>query len=780
MNQRLNISETKSIVFLTAALIMLATWGVGAAGWTRGINILTFVGVGVILLGIMLARSLLPAFVAHIFSLVIGVGWSFWVTSRLLPGYYTWLERWDTLAMRLHNWYLTALQGGTSYDNLMFILQMGVIVWIMGYLTIWFIFRSGKPWPAIVPGGLVLMINLYYVGDIQEDSANVSALTFYFILYIIAALVLIVRFNLQAQQSQWRSEGVFYRPDINFDFLRDGLLFSLLVVGFAWLTPPLVSAKTLDVLDDYNIWWRDVQDEWNRLFADLNYRERDAYDTFGGSLRLGGPRRLSDEPVMDVQVNGIGRYWRAVVYDYYTGDGWLTRDEDRASFGPDDPITQPVFDMREPVTQTYTLHRDNATVLYTMSNPVYLDRSARANFSAFTQDQLTTAGVSSWTGGGSPWAQEITYLRSSATIDSGESYRVISLASRATTAQLAAAGSDYPAWVTERYLNLPPSITNRTRELARQITADSGNNFAKAQAIERWLRNNITYNEAIAAPPPGVDKVDYILFNQKEAYCDYYATSMIVMLRSLGIPARLAAGFARGTFDSETNAFKVLSRDAHSWVEVYFPRYGWIEFEPTAAQPAIIRQTSPEQDFAAGANLQENNGQNVPTPERPGNIPIDEEAFGGGLPFAFNLSIPLFNRQISLPPTAVGGGLAVLGAAALAGGVFLWRRRKMQAELQSETVAWFYQQMVKWAKWMGLNLRPWQTPYEHAAVLRRTLPDNSPDIDTIAREYVVVAYSRPQPGQFPSTAEPIRAWQRLRPAMLKQAIKNRLPRWLRK
>lgn len=780
MDQKINISESKSIVFLTAALIILATWGVGAAGWTRGINILTFVGVGVILIGIMLARSILPAFLAHIFSLIIGIGWSFWVTSRLLPSTYTWMERWETMAMRLHNWYLTALQGGTSYDNLMFILQMGIIIWVMGYLTIWFIFRSGKPWPAIVPGGLVLLINLYYVGDIKEDSANVSALTFYFILYLIAALLLVMRFNLHAQQTEWRSEGVFYRPDISFDFLRDGLIFSLLLVGFAWLTPPFVDAKTLHVFDNYQLWWRDVQDEWNRLYANLNYRNRNAYDSFGGSLRLGGARRLTDEPVMDVQVEGVGRYWRAVVYDYYTGDGWLNRDEDRASFGPDDPITLPVFEMREPITQTFTFHRDNATVLYAMSNPVQLNRSARANFKAFTQGDLTTADVPGWTGSGSPWAEEITYMRSSATVDNGESYQVVSLASRATMSQLESAGNDYPAWVTERYLNLPPSITDRTRELAHQITAGYDNNFDKAQAIERWLRNNLTYNERISAPPPGVDKVDYILFNLKEAYCDYYATSMIVMLRSLGIPSRLAAGFARGTFDSETNAFKVLSRDAHSWVEVFFPRYGWIEFEPTAAQPAIVRLNSPEQDASFASGSVPNNGRPDDIPDRPENIPIDDEAFGSGLPFGLNFSIPLLGTHISVPPLAVESSLVLMVVVALTGGIFLWQRRQSAVDTGPDSVLINYQKMVKWAGWMGLGMRPWQTPYEHAALLQRSLPEHDSDVGTIVSGYVNMAYRNPHNGQYTQTIEPAAAWQRLQPAMVKQAVKNRLPHWLKK
>lgn len=777
MDNRLSIDKAKSVWLLSAALVMIATWAVGATGWTKGINILTFVGLGAILMGTMLARSILPWLIAHLFSVIIGIGWSFWVTSRLLPVHYTWLERWQNLAARLYRWYEQAMQGGTSYDNLMFILQMGIIVWVMGYLTIWFIFRSGKVWPAIVPGGLVLLINLYYA---PQD------ITFWFILYMLMSFLLVIRFNLSTQEQKWRAEGVFFRPDISFDFLRDGFIFSALVIGLAWLAPPIVDAKTLGLLDEFQGSWRDMQNEWNRMFADLNYRNRVAFDTFGSSLKLGGPRRLTNEPVMDVQVEGIGRYWRAVVYDYYTGDGWLTRDDDSTGYDPGTRLSLPQFEAREPVTQTYTFYRDGATVLYAMSNPVQLSRSAKVSFNQLSPQEITQASSPAWPNHGEPLLEEITYIRSNSSVDKGENYQVVSMAGRATVSQLSSAGTNYPDWITERYLQLPDSITERTRELAREITAPYDNNFAKAQAVERYLRTQIKYNEGLAAPPPNVDKVDYILFTAKEAYCDYYASSMVVMLRSLGIPARLAAGFARGTYNSETDSYQVLNRDAHSWVEVYFPKYGWIEFEPTAAQPTIIRPTDSENDgsFASGAQGNPGDPGLDQFADRPdGSLIGDDAPVGGSLPLVFN--IPLFGLQVNLPrPTAGGGATMIAGTvlAALAAGAFWWRKQN-QINVK-ETIFARYQGMVKLAGWMGLTLRPWQTPYEHAGTLQRTLPEYRQEVETIANQYVYQTFSNkhaPTSRSYSSSQiyNGAVAWSRLRPAMLKAAFVRRLPAWLK-
>jgi transglutaminase-like putative cysteine protease len=769
--------QAKSLVLLTAALVMIATWAVGATGWVKGINIVTFIGLGVILIGMMLVRSILPGFVAHIFSIIIGLGWSFWVTSKLLPAHYTWLERWQNLAFRLSYWYSQATQGGTSYDNLMFILQMNIIVWAMGYLTIWFVFRSGRVWQAVIPGGLVLLINLYYA---PKD------ITFWFILYVLLSLLLVVRFNLLSQESKWRAEGVFFRPDISFDFLRDGFIFSLLVVGLAWLTPPVAQGKTLNMFDEVQGRWRDLQSEWNRLYADLNYRSTRTVGTFGQSLTLGGPRRLTDEPVMDVKPEGLGRYWRAVVYDEYTGVGWRSNDRDSDSFGPRRPLSLPIFEARQIITQTYTLYRDGSTILYAMSNPISLDRSARVNFRALSGEQVQQTESLDWLPNGEPWVEEVTYIRSNATVDSDESYQVLSWVSKATIEQLQSAGTDYPAWTTDRYLQLPDTITNRTQQLARDLTEAYDNPYDKAAAIERYLRSELTYNEQMAAPPPGVDKVDYVLFEGKEAYCDYYASSMIVMLRSLGIPARMAAGFARGTYDSELNAFHVVNADAHSWVEIFFPHYGWIEFEPTAAQPVIIRPTSlTDAAFAAGALPNEGVPERDNLPDRPGNIPIDDENVLGG-PFTLNLS--LFGSSIKLPVSVAGGSVLVLGGIVLALLVAssLWWRQ--QSGKPTDNISGLYQRMVRLANWMGITMRPWQTPYEHAAMLERSLPARQHEVHTIATEYVHQLFSphpimSPPNGrviQNPATVESYMAWGRLRGDMLKAALKRRLPRRLRR
>src|SRR5205823_12348521 len=139
-------------------------------------------------------------------------------------------------------------------------------------------------------------------------------------------------------------------------------------------------------------------------------------------------------------------------------------------------------------------------------------------------------------------------------------------------------------------------------------------------------RKNITYDQNIDAPPSNVDPVDYVLFTTRRGYCNYYASAEVIMLRSLGIPARLAVGFNQGQVDTSTNTFHILEQNAHAWPEVFFPNYGWVEFEPTASEAPLVRpvhaavaSTSPDasptpDDTLSNKDKQNRNEQPAQTP----------------------------------------------------------------------------------------------------------------------------------------------------------------------
>src|SRR5207245_323732 len=144
-----------------------------------------------------------------------------------------------------------------------------------------------------------------------------------------------------------------------------------------------------------------------------------------------------------------------------------------------------------------------------------------------------------------------------------------------------------------KYLQLPSTLPQRVKDLAHKVLDNIPNTYDRAEALETYLRSPpFQYSPQVKATPPGRDPVDYFLFDLKQDFCECFASAMVIMLREEGVPARLVEGFTTGTYDAASGEYVVKEQDAHAWVEVYFPQYGWIEFEPTPSQPPFARVDS--------------------------------------------------------------------------------------------------------------------------------------------------------------------------------------------
>jgi protein-glutamine gamma-glutamyltransferase len=145
--------------------------------------------------------------------------------------------------------------------------------------------------------------------------------------------------------------------------------------------------------------------------------------------------------------------------------------------------------------------------------------------------------------------------------------------------QLRLASPDFPDSITGPYLQLP-RLDPRIKQLAEQITASSTNEYDKAAKIELYLRTHYRYTLDLTGPR-SADPLAYFLFTRRAGHCEYFAAAMTVMLRDLGVPARYVGGFLPGEYNDVGGDWIVRASDAHVWVEVYFPGYGWITFDPT-------------------------------------------------------------------------------------------------------------------------------------------------------------------------------------------------------
>ncbi len=325
-------------------------------------------------------------------------------------------------------------------------------------------------------------------------------------------------------------------------------------------------------------------------------------------------------------------------------------------------------------------------------------------------------------------------------------YQTTGLTSAASPEQLAAAGTEYPAWVTERYLDTGDTITDRSIQLTRDIIGTETNPYQQSVLIERWLRNNIGYDESVDAPPAGQDLVDYVLFDHKYGYCEHYAAAMSVMLRSLGVPSRVVVGYAPGERDEDAGTYLYRQNNAHAWVEVYFPGYGWVPFEPTANRPLgeFDLETG---DASLGAEQQEPEMAQptesvVPTAEvaTPDLSQDNSEATPQPTSEDLTLQPPVLVEpdQSSGPPrwAFVTGVVAMVGAV-IAGGVWLlwsWSLRDLSP------AAGLMRRLQRVGSWLGIRSNPTTTPREYARKFESSPVGISTPVKRITRAYEIETF----------------------------------------
>ncbi len=736
-------------ILLLFMIINLA-WSMQAAKWSPGLERLFPVALFAAIAGTVVALSSFGRVFAFLYSFIVGAATVLFAMSGLAPADVQGQERVYQALSRMLTWAQKAAAGQPAADSLVFVVLLAILIWILAYGAVWAYFRDHRKWQAVLPIGVAMLINLYYA------PANLSL---YFVVYLLCAILLLVRATLVQREAEWHYGRVYFPSDISFDFMRDGLLFALFVIFVAWVLPTSAGSDRVgSLLDPLRDPWRQVQQEWTRLFSTLNYSRLGSTPTFGTSLALGGPRTVNDDPVADVATSRNG-YYRAVVLDTYLSNGWVLRDAPGIRLSQDTALAQ--WAQRAIYTQTVTTY-ETGNVLLTGSQPLHVDVAADARVLPYGNGTEETYGTSV--------PVEVAMLVARDTPKPGDRYTVTSTVADVTIAELMADSTSYPNYVSQRYLQLPGTVPQRVFDLADQITAGLTNPYEKAKAIESYLRQ-IPYNDQIPGPQPGQDGVDYFLFEAREGYCNYYASAMAVMLRHVGVPARVASGYATGEYEPKTGVYRLRNRDAHTWVEVYFPTYGWVEFEPTASEPAI--------DRPAGAAVVAPSATPTPNPlegiER-GNVDNP------------GVTPPTFNNQplattLQNPGAWAGVALALAAAVGILA-VALWvlrrmvRRPRQTAPPTFRTVpqgfsASLWEHVMRWARRFGMGERPSQTPLEYAALFGRVVPEAGADLATIAHLYTRDLYS-PHDITPDEAGQAQLAWLNARPLLLRSWLDRRV------
>ena len=547
------------------------------AGWQINLNIVLPVLFIAVVIGMLLAGSRFGELPAIVISLLYALGSILCVSALSLE--MPFLEGIAAVTGSAGQWALDAISDGYNPDELVLTMLVSLLFWFLAYNAIWHIYRIDRVWRVILPPGLVLLVNMViYSGPDPLDRQLV--------VFLLMSLSLIVRSNLENREWEWSLSGIQAPSIVRRQFAAIGIALSLLGLIFAWGVPTHGLQERLNAFQEFlaSDPVQQMSELWSRLFAPIEGEGPATTDYYGADLlNLGGAVSLGDEVVLlvDAPHSRFRYYWRSRVFERYIDGQWSPsadlRITDRSSPLELNMNSEVIGFRRQAVPQHFTIVNANARIYYAAPQPSTIDSTGRIDLIYTDKPENSSMNVS--------------VVRPLRVMKRGETYTATSLLSVATAHELRGAGANYPDWVSgaNLYVGQPNA---RILNLSRQIVEDAGadNPYDRAKAIETWLRANIAYNESIPAPPPNVDSVEWVLFDAKEGYCTYYATSMIVMLRHLGIPARLAAGFSQGQYDADIRRYVVREREAHTWVEVYFPGYGWVEFEPTAAEAPYNRE----------------------------------------------------------------------------------------------------------------------------------------------------------------------------------------------
>lgn len=476
----------------------------------------------------------------------------------------------------LHNFGLLAERDWPAMTNLFRSLLFFILLWLMSYLIQYWLINRRQIF-------IFFFMTLIYITVLDTFTPYMADAAIVRTVIAGFAVMGILTFNRLLEQEGMKKEASLSRkwmiPLIALIALSTGLGYAAPKAEPIW-PDPVPFIKSYGQNSGGN----------GRGIQKIGYGEDDS--------RLGGPFIGDNAVVFRAEVESR-HYWKVETKDKYTGKGWVTSqpEGEYLPFGLGEEIPVTSFIDNDAIETT-----EEASSVYTFMNyphvvyPLGLKSIEASPFITYEMESATEKIRT--LDGGRPFALEEYKLGFAV-----PEYSVTAMKASGAKAE------SLPEEFLSRYTQLPEELPERVRELAQEITQDKPDWFEKARELERYFRRaEYSYSQTdVAVPGENEDYVDQFLFDTKQGYCDNFSSSMVVLARSIGLPARWVKGYTEGEFKQSLGSgfrlYEVTNNNAHSWVEIYFPEMGWVPFEPT-------------QGFSNNVQFNfDNAGQNTSQPE---------------------------------------------------------------------------------------------------------------------------------------------------------------------
>jgi transglutaminase-like putative cysteine protease len=745
-------SEGWLTLFLVAFMTVTAAWSIDDAAWVLGRGEWTDflpwtavlgVAAGFIgakagwnrwlahFLGAVLAALIVPILVGHVLEPKATLGAQYTATASAT------VQAWVDLIV---NGLLATRQTGHH------LLVLGLLVWGTGQFAASAVFRHRRPLSAVVVVGAILLGNM--------AATEIDQLGF-LVLFSLAAMFLLIRLHTLDEQATWLRRRIGDPTAVGSIYLRGGTVFILIAVFSSLvLTATARSAPLAGAWVDLKPWLLDVGSAIQKYLPNGNDSRNIGGVAFGPNAPINSLWSTGDAPALTIRRpagNIEPYYWRAVTYDQFNFVGWGWSENEATPRAVNDNVLGGTLDAvgtdnRRTVTFTVEPEPDYRTAFVVSPlAPVSVDQASR--LIGLGKDGFFEA----------------------LQIDGHGAYTVtasVPVASKdgkggLTGNLLAAAGTDYPADIAARYgqPTAPGTVGPEAKKVLDAVIAASPEKdpYHIAATMESYFRSpaHFAYDTDVRDIDCGDRSAAECFAWSKHGYCQHYATLMAVLLREMHIPARFVQGFLPGVIDTRTGVEKISNQSAHAWVEVYFPGYGWMPFDPTGG------------GVAKSAPL-------PPGPAVAGSPPSTRPSASAG---------PREQADPRRTPAGVGGASTSSGGPGLGGylvitllllasvGVlaFLAWRRGPRGPATPEGV---YAGIGRLAGRFGFGPRPTQTAYEYTTALGEILPRVRPELHTVATAKVEVAYGRRALGE--DRLQALReAERRLRVGLLRLLFRRR-------
>ena len=836
--ERLNPKQGWDSFVLLVAAVGVAVWTVREANWVETPGLMRIV-LWSCLVGLLLAKTKAPWPILHLLGLAIGLVVVVLQGTALVEGQ-SLAEQIRESWSRLSVWYEAATTGGISTDLLPFTLALLALTWLLGFFSSWFLFRSTNVWVGLVLAGVAILTNLTFLPEYFEarDLPFTIRIEVLFFVFMFFAMMLVVRVGVVQRQDRWRGANFGLVSSSKWLAVPATVGLSVVVLAVSAALPLKVYVSKTAV-SAWNVARSPVgglEDEFARLFSGISSRKDVAGRFFGKTLPFQGKISFEGEVVIWATSEDPA-YWLSRTYDHYTSEGWMTGESTKQSLKSGAALPPQESFKRVPAFQRLNLTFDTVNLL-SGGNLEWVDRETvvetlkplkfeihlfdHTGDREFPDDISELAGELRQTLGSAPSIfvestisrmlpldlvlvgflpegdaeiEKVVLERKAPTLpdvvswkfadqlNTNEGYTMRSLVSKATDDDLRSTGTEYSGFTKDLYLQTPASLPDRVRDLAAEVTGGAETQLDKALAVRDYLRGpDFEYSRNIGKPPRGADGVDHFLFQTRKGYSDYFASAMAVMLRTVGVPARLAAGYSPGKLTDTASLRAVRDSDSHGWTQVYFPGHGWIDFEPTprweAMEHGVAEQTEDEREDPAQEKSEDDS--TASDIDRVSECVGDSELFAGLL--------SLFEECLELEVGAAPGldalfgdasqaqrpwvGVTAVTAAGVLAGLWLiswlmWTRGLANVGAAERA----YTKMSRLGALAGIGRRAHQTPIEYSRALGNLVPATAAGAQAVAWAFALGRYGGAEP-KDQEIEDMDDAWKSIRGGLLGQVFRR--------